>query len=49
MACVGLGSGVGLGAYAAVPLPACLLWLPVLLRGARVTSATENLADQRAS
>ncbi|GAA2637625.1 MULTISPECIES: MFS transporter [Streptomyces] len=31
----GLGSGAGMAAYAAVPLLACLLWLPVLLRGAR--------------
>ncbi|GHA94686.1 MFS transporter [Streptomyces termitum] len=31
----GLGSGAGMAAYAAVPLLACLLWLPVPLRGAR--------------
>ncbi|MER6677686.1 MFS transporter [Streptomyces sp. NPDC000983] len=32
-----LGSSAGMAAYAAVPLLACLLWLPVLFRGARVT------------
>ncbi|WP_418960672.1 MFS transporter [Streptomyces tritici] len=30
-----LGSSLGMAAYAAVPLLACLLWLPVLFRGAR--------------
>ncbi|GGS33042.1 MFS transporter [Streptomyces nojiriensis] len=34
----GLGSSVGMATYAAVPLLACLLWLPVLFRGARVTT-----------
>ncbi|MFD6311984.1 MFS transporter [Streptomyces nigra] len=34
----GLGSGAGMAAYAVVPLLACLLWLPVLLRGASVTT-----------
>ncbi|MFF4884740.1 MFS transporter [Streptomyces nigra] len=38
----GLGSGAGMAAYAAVPLLACLLWLPVLLRGASVTTGAER-------
>ncbi|CAL9360513.1 MFS transporter [Streptomyces sp. enrichment culture] len=42
----GLGSGVGMAAYAAVPLLACLLWLPVLLRGARVTTGMEKSAGR---
>lgn len=45
----GLGSSVGMAAYAAVPLLACLLWLPVLFRGARVTTEVEKAADQKAS
>ena len=45
----GLGSSVGMATYAAVPLLACLLWLPVLLRGARVTTEIEKPADQKAS
>jgi hypothetical protein len=35
--------------YAAVPLLACLLWLPVLFRGARVTTEIKKPADQKAS
>ncbi|GAA2142375.1 MFS transporter [Kitasatospora kazusensis] len=42
----GLGSSVGMATYAAVPLLACLLWLPVLFRGARVTTETEKPADR---
>ncbi|MGW5033436.1 MFS transporter [Streptomyces nigra] len=38
----GLGSGAGMAAYAVVPLLACLLWLPVLLRGAPVTTDAER-------
>ncbi|GAA3485167.1 hypothetical protein GCM10018966_097000 [Streptomyces yanii] len=38
----GLGSSVGMATYAAVPLLGCLLWLPALLRGARVTTETEK-------
>ncbi|MFF7104221.1 MFS transporter [Streptomyces nigra] len=38
----GLGSSAGMAAYAAVPLLACLLWLPVLLRGASVTTGAER-------
>ncbi|MFE0400882.1 hypothetical protein ACFW19_03265 [Streptomyces nigra] len=38
----GLGSSAGMAAYAAVPLLACLLWLPVLLRGAPVTTGAER-------
>ncbi|WP_406259768.1 MFS transporter [Streptomyces nigra] len=38
----GLGSGEGMAAYAVVPLLACLLWLPVLLRGAPVTTDAEH-------
>ncbi|MFJ3863149.1 MFS transporter [Streptomyces nigra] len=38
----GLGSGAGMAAYAVVPLLACLLWLPVLLRGASVTTGAER-------
>lgn len=39
----GLGSGAaGMAAYAAVPLPACLLWLPVLPRGASATAEAER-------
>uniref|UniRef100_A0AAU2V8A5 MFS transporter n=1 Tax=Streptomyces sp. NBC_00003 TaxID=2903608 RepID=A0AAU2V8A5_9ACTN len=45
----GLGSSVGMATYAAVPLLACLLWLPVLFRGARVTTTIEKPADQKAS
>ncbi|WP_328419447.1 MFS transporter [Streptomyces sp. NBC_00443] len=45
----GLGSSVGMATYAAVPLLACLLWLPVLFRGARVTTEIEKPADQKAS
>ncbi|AGS67786.1 MFS transporter [Streptomyces collinus] len=45
----GLGSSAGMATYAAVPLLACLLWLPVLLRGARVTTGTEKPADEKAS
>jgi hypothetical protein len=45
----GLGSSVGMATYAAVPLLACLLWLPVLIRGARVTAEIEKPADQKAS
>ncbi|MGT2526175.1 hypothetical protein ACU4GG_02375 [Streptomyces nojiriensis] len=45
----GFGSGVGMAAYAVVPLSACLLWLPVLFRRARVTTAIEKPADQKAS
>ncbi|SEE08211.1 MFS transporter [Streptomyces sp. PAN_FS17] len=45
----GLGSSVGMATYAAVPLLACLLWLPVLFRGARVTTETQESADQKAS
>ncbi|MFH9608052.1 MFS transporter [Streptomyces sp. NPDC017448] len=36
----GLGPGAGMAAYAAAPLLACLLWLPVLLRGARAATGT---------
>ncbi|MFI6316215.1 MFS transporter [Nonomuraea sp. NPDC050556] len=45
----GLGSSAGMGTYAAVPLLACLLWLPVLFRRARVTTEIEKPADQKAS
>ncbi|MCX5079933.1 MFS transporter [Streptomyces sp. NPDC001940] len=45
----GFGSSVGMAIYAAVPLLACLLWLPVLFRGARVTTEIEKPADQQAS
>ncbi|MFE7586970.1 MFS transporter [Streptomyces gardneri] len=45
----GLGSSVGMAAYAAVPLLACLLWLPVLFRGARVTTEIEKPADRKSS
>lgn len=49
----GLGSSVGMATYAAVPLLACLLWLPVLFRKARVTAEVEKPAekpaDQKAS
>ncbi|MGV9229066.1 MFS transporter [Streptomyces nigra] len=38
----GLGSSAGMAAYAVVPLLACLLWLPVLLRGASVTTDAER-------
>ncbi|MFJ5210120.1 MFS transporter [Streptomyces nigra] len=38
----GLGSSAGMAAYAAVPLLACLLWLPVLLRGVPVTTGAER-------
>ncbi|CAL9381579.1 MFS transporter [Streptomyces sp. enrichment culture] len=40
----GLGSGAGMAVYAAVPLLACLLWLPVLIRGTRVTTGSEQTA-----
>lgn len=36
----GLGSSVGMATYAAVPLLACLLWLPVVVRRSRVTAQT---------
>ncbi|MFE5188897.1 hypothetical protein [Streptomyces sp. NPDC056628] len=42
----GLGSSAGMAAYAAVPLLACLLWLPVLMRGASVTTEIETLAER---
>ena len=45
----GLGSSAGMAAYAAVPLLGCLLWLPVLFRGARVTTGIEKPADQKTS
>ncbi|MDX2678191.1 MFS transporter [Streptomyces sp. NY05-11A] len=45
----GLGSSVGMATYAAVPLLACLLWLPVLFRGAPVTTEIEKPAAQKAS
>ncbi|WP_237525262.1 hypothetical protein [Streptomyces sp. SID4985] len=45
----GLGSSVGMATYAAVPLLACLLWLPVLFRRSRVTTEIEKPADQKAS
>lgn len=45
----GLGSGAGMAAYAAVPVLACLLWLPVLVRHARVTSRTERPAGYETS
>ncbi|WP_405847175.1 hypothetical protein [Streptomyces sp. NBC_01518] len=45
----GLGSSAGMAAYTAVPLLACLLWLPVLFRGARVTTGIENPTDQKTS
>ncbi|MFF4048576.1 MFS transporter [Streptomyces chartreusis] len=45
----GLGSSVGMATYAAVPLLACLLWLPVLFRGAQVTTEIEKPADEKAS
>ncbi|MFG2747018.1 hypothetical protein ACGFY0_44070 [Streptomyces chartreusis] len=44
-----LGSNVGMATYTAVPLLACLLWFPVLFRGARVTTETQESADQKAS
>ncbi|MGW3322866.1 MFS transporter [Streptomyces virginiae] len=44
----GLGSGVGMATYAVVPLLACLLWLAVLFRGARVTAEIERPADRKA-
>ncbi|MER5887188.1 MFS transporter [Streptomyces sp. NPDC001941] len=44
----GLGSGTGMATYAAVPLLACILWLPVLFRGARVATQVEKRADQKA-
>ncbi|MBO1330672.1 MFS transporter [Streptomyces sp. VRA16 Mangrove soil] len=43
----GLGSSAGMAAYAAVPLLACLLWLPVLLRGARVSTEAAQVRDGR--
>ncbi|MFB7279011.1 MFS transporter [Streptomyces hydrogenans] len=43
----GLGSSVGMAAYAAVPVLACLLWLPVLARGARVTREPTNPVDRK--
>ncbi|MFE7546460.1 MFS transporter [Streptomyces gardneri] len=45
----GLGSSVGMAAYAAVPLLACLLWLPVFFRGTRVTTEIEKPAGLKAS
>jgi MFS family permease len=45
----GLGSSVGMATYAAVPLLACLLWLPVLFRGTRVTTEIEKTAGQKES
>ncbi|MHA6764890.1 MFS transporter [Streptacidiphilus sp. PAMC 29251] len=45
----GLGSSAGMAAYAAVPLLACLLWLPVLFRRSRVTSEIEKPAGQKVS
>ncbi|MEU6543047.1 MFS transporter [Streptomyces sp. NPDC046859] len=45
----GLGSSVGMATYAVVPLLACALWLPVLLRGARVTTETAKPTDAQAS
>ncbi len=45
----GLGSSVGMATYAAVPLLACLLWLPVLFRGARVATEIEKPAGKKAS
>lgn len=44
-----LGSSAGMAAYAAVPLLACLLWLPVLVRGAGLTGETAKPADQKAT
>jgi MFS family permease len=44
-----LGSSVGMAIYAAVPLLACLLWLSVLFRGARVTTEIKRPADEKAS
>jgi MFS family permease len=38
----GLGSGLGMAAYSAVPLLGCLLWLPVLLRGARAATGGQS-------
>ncbi|MEV6107011.1 MFS transporter [Streptomyces sp. NPDC051940] len=43
----GLGSSAGMATYAVVPLLACLLWLPVLFRGARVTTMTDKPAEQQ--
>ncbi|MCP9956569.1 MFS transporter [Streptomyces sudanensis] len=40
----GLGSSVGMAVYAAVPLLACLLWLPVVIRGTRVSTGSEQAA-----
>jgi MFS family permease len=45
----GLGSSVGMATYAAVPLLACLLWLPVLFRGTRVTTGIEKPTDRKTS
>ncbi|WP_030814305.1 MFS transporter [Streptomyces sp. NRRL F-2799] len=45
----GLGSSVGMAVYAAVPLLACLLWLPVLVRGTWVTTGSEKPAGQKDS
>ncbi|MGW7660507.1 MFS transporter [Streptomyces sp. NPDC054756] len=45
----GMGSGVGMAVYAAVPLLGCLLWLPVLPRGAGVAVGTESPAGQKTS
>ncbi|MET9777882.1 MFS transporter [Streptomyces sp. NPDC006367] len=45
----GLGSGVGMAVYAAVPLLACLLWLPVLIRGTRVSTGSEQAAAPKES
>ncbi|WP_330323891.1 MFS transporter [Streptomyces pseudovenezuelae] len=45
----GLGTSVGMATYATVPLLACLLWLPVLFRGTRVTTEIEKPADPKPS
>ncbi|MFI9291717.1 MFS transporter [Streptomyces gardneri] len=41
----GLGASAGMAAYAAVPLLACLLWLPVLFRGTRVTIEIDRIGS----
>ncbi|MEU1320548.1 MFS transporter [Streptomyces tibetensis] len=45
----GMGASVGMSTYAAVPLLAGLLWLPVLFRGPRVTTEIAKPTDQKAS
>ncbi|MFI5801276.1 MFS transporter [Streptomyces sp. NPDC051561] len=45
----GLGPSTGMAAYAAVPLLACLLWLPVLLRGVRVSAEAAKPAARKPS